>query len=98
MVVTVKDVDPITGGEIWPVAERLLVQPQERIIIDDPLFPIELEWTDTRARVPPAVGSDSEPCLRCCVVCGGEVICACRVQSPCGDCCCRDTCGCDIVG
>jgi hypothetical protein len=97
VVISAKQIDPDTGAESWLVVGRLSLALRQSARFEDAVFPIELEWVDVRSRAVAAETTD-EPCQRCCVVCGGEVICACRVQAPCGDCCCPSACSCDIIG
>ena len=97
VVISAKEIDPNTGAESWLVVDRLSLGLRQPARFEDAMFPIGLEWDGVRPRTA-AAGTTGEPCQRCCVVCGGEVICACRVQAPCGDCCCPSTCSCDIIG
>ena len=98
VVITRRDIDPTTGGETWPEVGRMSLAPREQMRFEDAVFPFGLEWVDSRPRTPTAERTAGDPCQRCCVVCGGEVVCGCRVQSACGDCCCAATCGCEIAG
>jgi len=97
VVISAKEIDPNTGVESWLVVERMSLVLRQPARFDDAMFPIGLEWDGVRSPTA-AAGTTGEPCQRCCVVCGGEVICACRVQAPCGECCCESTCSCDIIG
>jgi hypothetical protein len=99
LVVTAKDVDAATGAESWPILGQLLVQANETVRFEDAAFPIAVEWAGTLARTAAGPGTATEPCERCCMVCGGEVVCGCRVQTACGECCCpAAACGCGING
>ena len=98
LVVTAKDVDAATGAESWPIMGQLLVQPNETVRFEDASFPIAVEWAGTLARTAPGPGTATEPCERCCMVCGGDVVCGCRVETACGECCCPGVaCGCGII-
>jgi hypothetical protein len=97
VVISAKEIDPDTGAESWLVVDRMSLTLRQPARFEDAVFPIGLEWDGVRSRTV-AAETTGEPCQRCCVVCGGEVICACRVQAPCGDCCCPSTCSCDIIG
>jgi hypothetical protein len=97
VVISAKEIDPNTGAESWLVVDRLSLALRQPARFEDAMFPIGLEWDGVRSQTA-AAGTTGEPCQRCCVVCGGEVICACRVQAPCGECCCASTCSCDIIG
>ena len=86
------------GSETLQELERLVLDQRTPTSFSHSVLPLRVEWLET-GQAPPATTSQTEAvCTRCCVVCGAEMACACRVQTPCGDCCCPDTCGCDIEG
>jgi hypothetical protein len=98
IVISAGEINRQTDVETWLVVGRLSLALRETARFEDEVFPIVVEWVDVRPRTASGEGVPAGPCQRCCVVCGGEVICACRVQAPCGDCCCPSTCACDIIG
>ena len=63
---------------------RFVVQANATIRFEDPAFPITVEWAGTIVRNALTPGDAPEPCERCCMVCGGDVVCGCRVQTACG--------------
>lgn len=68
--------------------------------------PLEVTWLDVapvdagkfrRARAavaPEEVRRSDGPCSQCCVTCSGVSVCACLVQTPCGNGCCPEACDC----
>lgn len=86
--------DLATGSFTSGDPERVILQPGDTAALGRATFPIAVKWLGTVSATSPAGSSaiDGSP-EQCCVVCGTEVICACAVVTPCGD-CCATSCGC----
>ena len=55
---------------------------------------IDVTWTGIVPEQVPAGPVQNGPCFECCVVCDGQTVCACWVVTPCGRCCCPQSCAC----
>lgn len=55
----------------------------------------EIEWV--AAATKPAPETVTDGCRECCITCFEFTYCACEVITPCGRCCCPETCGCIII-
>jgi hypothetical protein len=91
-----------TNGDSLPEASREIVQDLTLMLgqlvhFEGAGYSFDVEWVLTEAVGSAAPGSrkDPEPCELCCVTCGDRRTCACRVEVPCGECCCP---GCCIAG
>ena len=86
--------DAATGSFLRGEPERKAVQLGEAWRFASASFPITVKWLRTVAEptsgASPLAGPDAG---RCCVVCGSDVVCACAVSTPCGD-CCTESCPC----
>lgn len=57
---------------------------------------IAVTWLDVHVRQA-TTPERGDPCTTCCVTCGGDDYCGCRVITPCGNCCCPATRSCIIT-
>jgi hypothetical protein len=87
--------DPATGSVTRGVPEQQLLQPGDTAGFANATFPIAVKWLGTVSTTASSGSTSADDSgERCCVACGSEIVCACRVQTPCGD-CCAVSCGCD---
>lgn len=79
------------------VVEDLTLIPGQLVHFEGAGYSFDVEWVLAGATgsAAPGTRSDPEPCELCCVTCGDRRTCACRVEVPCGECCCP---GCCIAG
>lgn len=56
--------------------------------------PVRIEWVHSVTVSSLGPSRLDGPCTRCCVVCGGDLFCACAVETVCGSCCCPTACNC----
>jgi hypothetical protein len=89
-------VDSTEGTELTYELSSLHLGLNDLGLFEAPGMKISLQWTEVR-QITVATEADGCPGERCCISCGGETICACQVITPCGQCCCANRCGCDIV-
>ena len=54
---------------------------------------LDVQWVETLPPIQQTV--DGGGCWSCCVTCGDDTICACRVEMECGHCCCQSHCLCE---
>jgi len=54
-----------------------------------------VEWVGFTPRDATTGDAQAGPCTRCCVYCGDQEWCGCRVETSCGGCCCPAACSCD---
>jgi hypothetical protein len=94
LVVTPIAGDPATGSFTSADLEREVLRPGDTAAFGKATFPIAVKWLET---VSTTASSGSrragDSVERCCVACGSEIVCGCRVVTPCGD-CCAVSCGC----
>jgi hypothetical protein len=85
------------GVESTRELDRRFLELGERVRFDFAWSWIAVTWQDVYTRTVPEGADGAAPCRTCCVLCGGEWHCACRVVTPCGDCCCPTACDCGVV-
>lgn len=74
---------------------RLELRLGEIAQIDAGFMRVEIEWIELLPRTPDGGDEMAQgPCAICCVGCEGEWTCSCRVETPCGGCCCPNACAC----
>jgi hypothetical protein len=83
-----------TGGEQVIELGRFQLQKGIPETIDVSDVHLEVEWTALDTPTPPADVAPKGPCNQCCVVCEDREVCACRVVTSCGTCCCPYACFC----
>ena len=80
------------GAPLPSGAYVLAVARPTRVVTRSMAF--DVEWVETRSVSNSTVANG--PCSECCITCDGLTYCACEVTTPCGRCCCPDTCGCRL--
>ncbi len=94
LVVTPIAWDPATGSVTSGVPERQVLQAGETAAFANATFPIAVKWLETVSTTASSGSTTAGDSVeRCCVACGSEIVCGCRVVTPCGD-CCAVSCGC----
>jgi hypothetical protein len=85
------------AGEAEPGEElaRLELRQGEIAQVDAGFMRLEIEWIELLPRTTDGADETTQgPCVICCVGCEGEWTCSCRVETPCGGCCCPNACAC----
>jgi hypothetical protein len=85
------------GSENAVEIGRYLIEKGSVQTLDASEVAIDVEWTAVVLGQAPAEAVQNWPCYECCVVCDGQRVCACWVVTPCGGCCCRESCSCSAA-
>jgi hypothetical protein len=86
--------DPATGSVTSGVPEQRVLQAGDTAGFSNGTFQVAVKWLGTVSTTAPAGSTTADDSVkRCCVACGSEIVCGCRVETPCGD-CCAVSCGC----
>jgi hypothetical protein len=83
------------NGPVFTPWKTYSLAPDVPTTIDTGQTRFEIEWV--AAATKPAPETLTDGCRECCITCFEFTYCACEVITPCGRCCCPETCGCIII-
>lgn len=83
------------NGPVFTPWETYTLVPDVPTTVDTGQTRFEIEWV--AAATKPAPETVTDGCRECCITCFEFTYCACEVITPCGRCCCPETCGCIII-